>query len=117
MDDRLSSGLLDGAFALKWGGAAGEAAPCVLSLEDFLGGLPRLLAAPAGADLREHGPALGDDRFGLLGGDGPAVGVADDVGSAAAHDGPGALGEAGRGHAECAEVIFAALGHLLVVDA
>src|SRR5215467_12070759 len=84
MEDRLSRDRVDGASARRWGGGAGEAARCVLSFGDFLGGLPRLLAAPAGADLGGHGPALGDDRGGLRGGDGAAVGIADDVGGAAA---------------------------------
>src|SRR5260221_2152116 len=93
MEDRLSRAWLDGPLAPGWSGAAGEVASCVLSFEDFLGGLPCLFAAPAGADLRWHGPAPGDDRFGLRGGDGVAVGVADDVGLAAAHNGPGPFGE------------------------
>jgi hypothetical protein len=88
----------------------------VLSLEDFLGGLPRFPAAPPGADLRWHGPALGDDRVGLVWGDGLAVGVADDVGGAAAHDGPGPFGEVGGDDADGTEVVFAAFGHLLAVD-
>src|SRR5215468_454454 len=117
MGDRLSRVRLDGLSVTGWSGAAGEAAPCALSLEDFVGGLPRFLAAAAGADLGWHGPALGDDRAGLLGGDGAAVGVADDIRGAAAHDGPGPLGEAGGGDAERAEVVFAAFGHLQVVDA
>ena len=100
---------------VEWG--AGEVASCVLSCGDFVGGLPRLLAAPPGADLGWHGPVLGDDRLGLGRGDRPAVGVADDVGGAAAHDGPGPLGQAGRDDAQRAEMVLAALGHLLVVDA
>src|SRR5215472_5425718 len=95
MEDRLSRDRLDGPSAGRWSGGTGEAASCVLSFEDFLGGLPRLLAAPAGADFGGHGPALGDDRLGLVRGDGLAVGIADDVGSAAAHGGPGPLGEVG----------------------
>lgn len=41
-------------------------------LRGLSGGLPRLLAAPTGADLGGHGPVPGDDGFGLPGGDGPA---------------------------------------------
>src|SRR5690242_10285408 len=117
MEDGLSRDQLDGWSVAGWSGAAGEAAPCALSFEDFLGGLPRFFAAAAGADLRWHGPVLGDDRVGLLGGYGAAVGVADEVGRAAAHDGPGPLGEAGGDDADGAEVVFAAFGHLLIVDA
>src|SRR3974390_731676 len=117
MEDRLSRAWLDGLVAPGWSGAAGGGASCVLSCEDFLRGLPRLLAAPPGADLGWHGPVFGDDRLGCRGGDGPAVGVADDVGGAAAHHGPGPLGEAGGDDAERAEMVLAALGHLLVVDA
>src|SRR5579875_2152692 len=113
MGVRLSSASLDGGLKAGWSGVLGEVAPRVLSLEDFLGGLPLLLAAPAGADLGWHGPVLGDDRLGLLDGEGAAVGVADDVGGAAAHDGPGPFGEAGGDHAQRAEVVLAALGHLL----
>src|SRR6266516_7942628 len=116
MEDCLSRGQLDGPPVTGWSGAAGEAAPFALSFEDFLGGLPRLFAAPAGADLGGHGPAPGDDCLGLVRGDGLAVGVADDVGRAAAHDGPGPLSEAGGDHAERAEVVFAAFGNLQVVD-
>src|SRR5262249_32191632 len=117
MEDRLSRDRLDGPSVAGWSGVAGEAAPCALSFEDFLGGLPRLLAAPPGADLGGHGPVFGDDRLSLVWGDGLAVGVADGVGRAAAHDGPGPLGEAGGGDAQRAEVVFAAFGHLQVVDA
>src|SRR5215831_8513340 len=116
MEDRLSSGLLDVPFVAGWSGAVGEVASCVLSFGDFLRGLPRLLAAPPGAGLGRHGPVRRDDGFGLRGGDGAAVGVADDIRGAAAHDGPGSFGEVGGGDAEGAEVVFAALGHLLVVD-
>ena len=94
----------------------GEAAPCALPSGDFVG-LPRLLATPPGADFRWRGPALGDDRLGLGRGDRLAVGVADDIGGAAAHDSPGPLGQAGGEDAQRAEVVFAALGHLLVEGA
>jgi hypothetical protein len=43
------------------------------------------------------GPVLGDDDLGLVGLDGAAVGVADDIGHAAVEHSPGALGEVG-GH-------------------
>jgi hypothetical protein len=116
MEDRLSRVSLDGFLTAGWSGGLGEAAPCVLSFEDFLGGLP-LLAAPPGADLGWDGPALGDDLLGLLRGERAAVGVADEVGLAAAHDGPGSFGEGGGDDAGGAEVVFAAFGHLLVVEA
>jgi hypothetical protein len=48
---------------------------------------------------------------------GRPFGVADDVGHAAVHHGPGSFGEVGRDDAEGAEVVFAALDHLHVVDA
>src|SRR5689334_22853246 len=117
MEDPLSRAWLDGPLVTGWSGMQGEAAPCALPFGGFLGGLPRLLGAPPGADLGWHGPALGDDRLGLGRGDGPAVGVADDIGGAAAHDGPGPLGGAGGDDAQRARVVFAALGHLLVVGA
>src|SRR3546814_585874 len=82
-----------------------------------LGGLPRLLAAASGSDFGGDGPVLGDDRFGFGGGDGAAVGVADDVGHAAVHDRPGTLGEVRSDDAEGAEVVLAALDHLHVVEA
>ena len=87
-----------------------------MSGEDLLRGLP-LLAAPPLADLFGHGPVVGDDGLGLGGGDRGAVGIAEDIGRAAVHDGPGALGQVGGDHADRAEVVFAALDHLGVVDA
>jgi hypothetical protein len=60
---------------------------------------------------------LGDRGSGLVGGDGAAVGVGDDVGHAATHDHPGALGEVGGDDAEGAEVAFASFDHLHPVDA
>lgn len=63
-----------------------------MSHEDLVRGLP-LLRPPATADLFGHGPVLGDDRLGLLEGHGGAVGVADDIGHAALHDGPRPLGQ------------------------
>src|SRR5882757_10233587 len=115
MEDRVSRLCLDGFLVAGWSVVLGEAAPCVLSFEDFLGDLPRLLAAPPGADLGWDGPVSGDDllRFGW--GDRAAVGVADGVGLAAAHDGPGPFGEGSGDDAERAEVVFAAFGHLQVV--
>src|ERR1700690_3614325 len=117
MEDRLSRVCLDGFLAAGWSGVLGEAAPGVLPFAGFLGGLPRLLAAPACTDLGWDGPASGDDllRFGW--GDGAAVGVAEGIGLAAAHDGPGSFGEAGGHDAGGTEVVFAAFGHLLVVEA
>jgi hypothetical protein len=46
-----------------------------MSREDLVRGLPRpaLAAAPSPADVLGHGPLLGDDLFGLLGGDRGAV--------------------------------------------
>jgi len=87
-----------------------------MSGEDLLRGLPLLGASPL-ADLFGHGPVVGDDGLGLLGGDGGAVGVAEDIGRASVHDGPGPLGQVGGDHAGRAEVVFAALDHLGVVDA
>src|ERR1700683_4644810 len=117
MEDRLSRTWLDELLVSGGGGGAGEVAAFVLSFGDFVRVLPRLLAASPGADLGWHGPAAGDDRFGLGRGERVAVGVADDVRGAAPHDGPGPFGEAGGGYAQGAEVVFAAFGHLLVVDA
>ena len=86
-----------------------------MSGEDLLRGLP-LLAAPLPADLFGHGPVVGDDGLGLGGGDRGAIGVADHIGRAAVHDGPGALGQVGGDHADRPEVVLAALDHLGVVD-
>ena len=44
MEDRVSRVCLDGFLVAGWSVVLGEAAPCVLSFEGFLGGLPRLLA-------------------------------------------------------------------------
>src|ERR1700684_2573627 len=117
MEDRLSRTWLDELLVSGGGGGAGGVASFVLSFGDFVRVLPRLLAASPGADLGWHGPAVGDDRFGLGRGERVAVGVADDVRGAAPHDGPGPFGEAGGGYAQGAEGVFAAFGHLLVVDA
>src|SRR6266536_2292216 len=90
-----------------------------MSTVDLVRGLPRLggfLRPAAGADLGGHGVALGDDRFGLGWGDRGGVGVADDVGHAAAEHRPGAVGEVGGGDADRAEVVLAAFDHLGVVD-
>jgi hypothetical protein len=87
-----------------------------MSGEDLLRGLP-LLAAPASADWFGHGPVLGDDGLGLGTGDRGAVGVAEDVRRAPVHDYPGAFGQVGGDHADRAEVVFATLDHLGVVDA
>src|SRR6202050_2673567 len=111
MEDRLSRTWLDELLVSGGGGGAGEVASFVLSFGDFVRVLPRLLAASPGADLGWHGPAVGDDRFGLGRGERVAVGVADDVRGAAPHDGPGPFGEAGGGYAQGAEVVFAAFGH------
>lgn len=81
-----------------------------------MGGLA-FFAAPAAADIGWHGPVLGDDGGGLVGGDRRAVGIADDVGGAAVHDGPRPFGEVGGDDTEGAEVVLAALDHLDVVDA
>ena len=87
-----------------------------MCLEHLLGGLPHLLAAAPGADLGRHGPVFGDDCFGLVVLDGAAVGVADDVGGGAGHDGPEPLGEVGGHDAQGAEVVLAAFDDLDVVD-
>src|SRR5215213_5358790 len=106
---RLRLGWLDGVGLLAKSGRGGGGSPgCAVSAmpmsgEDLVRGLP-LLAAPASADLFRHGPALGDDGLGLVGGDRGAVGVAEDVGRAPVHDGPGAFGQVGGDHADCAEV-------------
>lgn len=73
------------------------------------------VAAPC-AGFGCDGPVGGDDVFGLGGGDRAAVGVTDHVGHLAAHHGPGAFGEVGSNYAEGAEVVFATLDHLHVVD-
>src|SRR5512133_1416354 len=115
-------GLLDWAgWPAKTGGRRGGSprravSAMHMSLKDLLRGLP-LPAAPPTADLFGDGPLLGDDGLGLGGGDGDTVGVADDVGGAAVHDRPGAFGQVGGDHAQCAEVVFAALDHLGPVDA
>src|SRR5215217_7013619 len=119
---RLRLGRLDGAGLVAKSGRGGGGSPrCALSAmpmsgEDLVRDLP-LLAAPASADLFRHGPVLGDDGLGLGGGDRGAVGVAEDIGRAPVHDGPGALGQVGGDYADRAEVVFAALDHLGVVDA
>src|SRR5947209_20110693 len=104
MADRLSSGWSVDAIVGGWRGCSvGKVAPCAcassvwlrLSCEDFLGDLPHLLAAPAGADVGRNGPVLGDDGLGFGGFDGTAVGVADDLGHLSCHDRPGPLGEVG----------------------
>ena len=74
-----------------------------MSLQDLL---RPSFAAPPPADLLRHGPAFGDDLLGLGGGDGGGVGVADDVGRAAVHDCPGALGQVGGDHTDRPEVVF-----------
>ena len=88
-----------------------------MSCEDLVRGLPCLLAAPPPADVLGDGPVRSDDAFGLLRGDGLAVGVADHVGHAAGHHGPGTFGEVGGDDTQRAEVVFAASDHLGVVDA
>src|SRR5215475_13210212 len=95
MDDRLSSDLFDEPVraGVEW--CRGGGRPVCTVLGGLLGGLPRLLAAAPGPDLGWHCPAFGDDRLGLRGSDGMAVGVADGIRGAAAHDGPGPFGEAG----------------------
>src|SRR4029450_7118959 len=60
---------------------------------------------------------VGEDGLGLGGGDRGAVGVAEHIGQAAVHDPPGSFGQVGGDHAQGAEVVFAALDHLGVVDA
>src|SRR4029453_2398909 len=125
MEDGVSSsclGWLDVPWAPSKTGRRGGGSPrCAssalyMSGEDLLRGLP-LPAAPTPADLFGHRPALGDDGLGLLGSDGGAVGVADDIGHAAVEDRPGALGQVGGDHADRAVVVFAALDHLEVVEA
>jgi hypothetical protein len=59
---------------------------------------------------------FGDDLLGLVGRDGFAGGVADDVGHAPVHEGPGTFGDAASHDAEGFEVARAAFGHLRVVD-
>src|SRR6266568_9504170 len=80
----LSSGLVGwldvGGMPAKTGRRGGSPrcalSACDMSCEDLLRGLPlRLAAAAPAADLLRHGPVLGDDGLGLLGGDGGAVSV------------------------------------------
>jgi hypothetical protein len=87
-----------------------------MSGEDLLRGLP-LPVASLLADLFGHGPVLGDDLLGLGGGDRRAVGVADHIWHVPVHDHPGPLGQVRGDHAHRAEVVFAALDHLQVVEA
>src|SRR6266516_835330 len=125
MEVGLSSGYLGeldvGGLSAKtgwWGGSPRCALSAMhMSLMDLVRGLPRFLAASSAADLLGHGPVLGDDLFGLGGGDRGVVGVADDVGQGAVEDRPGPFGQVGGDHADRAEVVFAALDHLEVVDA
>ena len=59
---------------------------------------------------------LGDDHLGFGCGDGPAVGVADDVGHATVHHRPEPFGQVRGDDTVRAEVVFASFDHLDVVD-
>ena len=87
-----------------------------MSGEDLLRGLPLLAASPL-ADLFGHGPVVGDDGLGLGGGERGAVGVADHIGRAAVHDGPGALGQVGGDHGNYLGEVAASAGDTSLMQA
>src|SRR5215210_3422898 len=121
MGDRLSRGnageLLDPPPRWRRRFRAGKVAPlaCASSARlrtsrtDLLGDLPRLPAASALTHLLRDGPALGDDGLRILGADGRAVDVADDVGLVALHHRPRSFGQVGGDDAQSTEVALAAL--------